>query len=247
MSPPRRFGPAVRRALRRIRPAAAGRHPAAVRARILRRAEQRPSGKISPTAHRRTCTFQAPSVHIRARRRRRSLRSLSRNPRRPPARLRRRRSRRRPRRCRPPLPPPAPREAAKPEESAPPKPEPKIESAPGDSRERLVGKRARYAKRQVRPAKIEPQPEAQTQPPRTPRLARARSRPRPLRPSKRAKSRRPTSFHPRCSNRRKRAPDRAPSFRVRSADAFAYAACAVGASTASIVLPPLLIAIVRGF
>jgi hypothetical protein len=64
----------------------------------------------------------------------------------------------------PPLPPPAPREAAKPEELAPPapKPEPKIESPPGESENASAAPAAPEANPQT--VKIEPQPEAQTQP-----------------------------------------------------------------------------------
>jgi len=64
----------------------------------------------------------------------------------------------------PPLPPPAPREAAKPDESAPPAPKPKVDSPP-DDRENASSARAPAAP-EAKPeaAKIEPQPQVQTQP-----------------------------------------------------------------------------------
>jgi hypothetical protein len=66
----------------------------------------------------------------------------------------------------PPLPPPAPREAAKPEELAPPapKPEPKIESPPGESENASTAGAPATPEAKPEAVKIEPQPEAQTQP-----------------------------------------------------------------------------------
>jgi hypothetical protein len=66
----------------------------------------------------------------------------------------------------PPLPPPAPREAAKPEELAPPapKPEPKIESPPGESENASTAGAPAAPEAKPEAVKIEPQPEAQTQP-----------------------------------------------------------------------------------
>jgi hypothetical protein len=66
----------------------------------------------------------------------------------------------------PPLPPPAPREAAKPDESAPPAPklEPKIESPPGETDNASTVAAPLAPEVKPEQAKIEPQPEAQTQP-----------------------------------------------------------------------------------
>jgi hypothetical protein len=66
----------------------------------------------------------------------------------------------------PPLPPPAPpREAAKPDESAPPapKPEPKIDSSPGEIDNASTANPPAASEPKPEAAKIDPQPEAQTQ------------------------------------------------------------------------------------
>ncbi len=64
----------------------------------------------------------------------------------------------------PPLPPPAPREAAKPDESAPPAPKPKVDSPPDDRENASSASAPAAPEAKPEAAKIEPQPEAQTQP-----------------------------------------------------------------------------------
>ena len=64
----------------------------------------------------------------------------------------------------PPLPPPAPREAAKPDESAPPAPKPKVDSPPDDRENASSASAPAAPEAKPEAAKIEPQPEVQTQP-----------------------------------------------------------------------------------
>ncbi len=144
----------------------------------------------------------------------------------------------------PPLPPPAPREAAKPEEAPPaPTPAPKIESPPGESENASA-------------ASAPAAPEASRGPPRPSR------RPSSNRSLSGAATAGPDRAHPIRRGERpvegqyrsagpvrideKGRPIGRPRF-TRDPRRSAYAACAVGALTASIVLPPLLIAMVRGF
>ena len=114
-------------------PPAAGRRPAAAWPRILGRAERRPGGKIrlqrtderahserhQPVRLAAGAALDEAEAEVRRNRPQDSPGEAG-----PPA-------------VGPPLPPPAPREAAKPDESArsAPKPEPKVESAPPDERE----------------------------------------------------------------------------------------------------------------
>ena len=64
----------------------------------------------------------------------------------------------------PPLPPPAPREAAKPDESAPPAPKPKVDSPPDDRENASSASAPAAPEAKPEAAKIEPQPQVQTQP-----------------------------------------------------------------------------------
>ncbi len=216
--PPRRFGPEF-----------AGRYDGFPTAR--RRASSSrppaPDTRIRRTADRRTRAFRAPSARS-TRRWRRSRRS--RNPPRSPARSRQQRP---PRRWfAPPLPPPAPREAAKPEEApSAPTPAPKIESPPGESENASWRRAPPKSRRQT----SRPSASAAAGPPAAAFFRRG---------ARQVEGQHRSGGAVRIDEKGR--PIGRPRF-ARDPRRSAYAACAVGALTASIVLPPLLIAMVRGF